>query len=115
MFAGDLNLESKYFIIQTKKGMLILDLIVQNYDLIFATSTLFKNDFNFIRCPKVFKWAFHKLIFLKDEISLLCYYAGSYSSHNVLTIAITELMEDRSFKTLLNFTLTTETDEGTYW
>ena len=114
-FGGDLNLESKYFIIQTKKGILILDLIVQNYDLIFGTVTLFKSDFEYIRCPKVFKWAFHKLIFLKDEISLLCYYADSYQRHNVLTLAITELMEDRSFKTILNFTLTTETDEGTYW
>ena len=114
-FGGDLNLESKYFIVQTKKGILVIDIIVQNFDLIIGSVNVFDSDFYFYRYPKVFKWAFHKLLFLKDEISLLCYYSASYSKHNVLTIRIIELEEDRSFTILLDFRITTEIDEGTFW
>ena len=117
-FGGDFNLEMKFFVIQTKNSLLVADIISAYYRITLVSLSLFKNDFISVEVDTVFKWAFHKLLHLKDEILLLCYYSNYYRNHDTMVIYIIELWEDgedREFYGLLYFTIKTEKNEGTFW
>ena len=112
--SGDLNLESQYSLIQTKKGCLVLDIVLQNYDLLLGSySGLYIFDFIYYEIVNLYKWAFHKLIYLKDEIMLLCY--NNPNDRRTLNINILELSENRNFYRLLKFDIYIEPYEGQYW
>ena len=115
----DFDLESKFFIIQTGNDYLMIDLVLKNQQVVLAIGKLFNYSFDFKTFNDyIFKWAFHKLLLLKDEISLLCYYSSNYTNQNVLTVYILELnyyYNNTDINVILKFNFETELKEGQFW
>lgn len=80
---GDFDNTSKISWIQTEKGFFIADITLKSnflYTIVFDSSmeNIFNNNIEF---PKIIG-NFHKRVFLKDEISLLCLFKYEYSNKN---------------------------------
>ena len=117
---NDFDLESKFFIIQTGNDYLMIDLVLQNKQVVLAIGKLINYPFDFKKFDDyIFELAFHKLLLLKDEISLLCYYSSNFTNQNILTVYILELIEKNNNNTdinvILKFNYETELDEGHFW
>ena len=63
----------------------------------------------------MFEDAFYKLLNIKDEINLLCYYSDEYPEHNVLTISIFEIYDNYTVKFILKSILTVEKQGCKYY
>ena len=114
-YIGDKTIDanSKFFIIQTKKGKLITTIIFESYILVVYIISLNNSKIKFI--TYLFNDAFHKLINIKDEINLLCYYSNDFTKHNYLSIDMFQVDDEENLIFLLNFKIKSEEYEGIYY
>ena len=113
---GDFNLQNQFSLIQTKKGYLILAVQLQNYQIVLGKGELLKQNFKFYRFDFLYLWAFIKLIYLKDEICLLCYNSPK-NKPNKLKVYILDFENGDSEKKYMIFYFDFSFDlfEKAYW
>ena len=99
--------ESKFFIIETKSHNFIISSVMTNYYLLLFNN----NSQKAYIISTLFKRAFHKLIFLKDETFFLCFYSVS----NALTIFTMEFDEQQKLNILFEYILYTEKNIGIFF
>ena len=101
---------SKFYFVQTKKGILFLSCVFTEYDLIIYNTDSEKTAKNI---TILFNNAFYKFILIKDDIMLLSYYS-SFKDKNILTVEIFEYIGDINFTDIIEFNIMTDENEGTY-
>ena len=101
------NLNEKFFVAQTQKGHLIVSIVTEFYILcVYNWSTK-----NISAIDYIFESAFHKLLFIKDEINCICFYTPFQNYFNILSIIFFEF--ETEFKIIDNFYFQTRTRRGT--
>ena len=101
---------SRFYLVQTKKGVLFLSYVSKRYELMIYYKDLEKTS-KYI--TTLFNNAFYKFILIKDEIMLLCFYS-SFKDKNILTVEIFEDVGDINLNNIIEFNITTDENEGTY-
>ena len=107
-FNFNFNEKAKFYIIQTKKGDLWTSVYVNGYTLILIHEVILGVAENYFEIFKSSTELFHKLLFIKDEIFLLCNVVNPYTNR----ILIFEYREDKKLYTLLNYLINLENKEG---
>ena len=102
------NQETRFFVIQTKKGYFWTSGFIDGFHLILIFEKVFGYVHNYYYIGKFQSEPFHKLLFIKDEIFLL----GCYESSISFRILIYEISENDALNNLIGFPLAIENYEG---
>ena len=106
----DFDEEAKIFVIQTKSGNFLTSAMTSSHYLILINFNLDKSVFINI----LFDKAFHKLLLLKDEIFILCYFPKS-DNYRALNVLIAEYLDNNTLNQILAFGMNLETHSGIYY
>ena len=102
--------DNKFFVIQTKSGNFLISAMISIHYLILINNNLN----NFVVINILFDNAFHKLLLLKDETFILCYFPDS-DNHNTLNVLIAEYLEKNQLNEILKFGINIDLYEGIYY
>ena len=110
-----INDEERFFIIQTKSGYLYYTLISDEYELFLISESESGNLKSIENFEFLFKDAFHKLLFIKEEIFLLCYYSNTnYLYYYNFSLIVIENKGDGDQDKLIELSFKTNKKEGGY-
>ena len=109
----DITEETRFFVIQTKNGRFFISIVSENNYLFLLHLNSFNNKIKILsNKTKLFNDAFHKLLFIKEEKFLLCYYPyENVPYYNNFIIKIYEYKNETLYK-LGDFNIETEIKEG---
>ena len=112
---GNMIENTRFFVIQTKSGKLFYSLIIGNYKLYLMEDDLMGNLKNFYIISNIVKNSFHKLILLKEELFLLCFYSNKYNPYNnFVDFYILKQEENQNIVSTLHFNFGHDLYEGIY-
>ena len=112
LLGDDIDKRSRIFCTQTKNGFFILDaMLLDSYLHSWVIDSSLENWFMQENGYKQNIEDFHKRVFLKDEISLLCYSPYEFANQYILSLLIQEL-KNNVLINLSSFNLSNEKYEG---